>query len=212
MGLLTKPLSAVWKSIVKSADTEQWNRIRDDAIYDYQVKTRQRLAEIRQIRKTIASGTDMECVFSVIVDKAASIAGAEAAALLGLEADDNLHIYSASGPSGDMLRGCIVPLGRGITGWVAKAGRPRCNPDAYQDPRFDPAGADKLIGFHTTRAMLTVPMIGLNGITSGVIQVVNKVGQKAFDEDDIQFFLLYVAQVTAALENDSRMQQEVKRG
>ena len=55
-------------------------------------------------------------------------------------------------------------------------------PDAYADPRFNPA-IDRQTGFRT-RSMLTFPMLGYEGEVVGVLQVLNKRGGPFSEEDE----------------------------
>jgi GAF domain-containing protein len=209
MGMLTKtPMFG--GSIFKGAGAEHEAR-GDDEVYVHKLQTRRRLAVIQQIGGTIPSSMNEQLVYQRIVDRTAELVDAEAAALLLLnQAKGILHIRGANGPSGTILRGSTIPLGRGIAGWVAQEGRPLFLADIYQHPRLDLA-YDQLTGFHPPRAMLIAPLKKGESIL-GVIQALNKIGQEAFDEEDIQWFLFGAAQVSMALGNTDRMQQEVNNG
>lgn len=66
-----------------------------------------------------------------------------------------------------------LPIGRGLAGHVAATGETVNVPDAYADPRFDPA-VDRQSGYRTRNA-LVVPVWGTDGETVvGVIQVLNR--------------------------------------
>jgi class 3 adenylate cyclase len=99
-----------------------------------------------------------------------------------------------------------VALGHGIAGWVAQTGAPLLIPDAYQDPRFDPS-YDKRSGFRT-RSILTVPLKVKDEVT-GVVQVINKVGEAAFDQHDLDLFLSFASQASVALDN-ARLYERTK--
>ena len=79
-------------------------------------------------------------------------------------------------------------------------------PDAYQDPRFDPS-YDKRSGFRT-RSILTVPLKVKDEVT-GVVQVINKVGEAAFDQHDLDLFLSFASQASVALDN-ARLYERTK--
>ncbi len=70
---------------------------------------------------------------------------------------------------------------RGIAGESAQTRRTINVPDAYADPRFNPA-VDKVTGFHT-RNILTLVMTGYDGDLMGVLQLLNK-RRGAFTPDD----------------------------
>lgn len=74
------------------------------------------------------------------------------------------------------VREIRLPIGQGISGYVAKSGETLNIPDAYQDDRFDPA-TDKRTGYRT-RSILCMPiwepMGDENRPILGVLQVLNK--------------------------------------
>jgi GAF domain-containing protein len=73
---------------------------------------------------------------------------------------------------------------------VAQTGEPLLIPDAYQDPRFDPS-YDKRSGFRT-RSILTVPL-QVKDEVMGVVQVINKIGEVAFGQYDLNLFLSFAS-------------------
>ena len=97
------------------------------------------------------------------------------------------------------------------SGHVAQTKKPLNIPDAYADPRFNPA-VDKATGFHT-RNMLTVPMLSTKDEVVGVLQVLNKnpgdhcaeVEKGApgppFDAEDEEMLLALGGQAASAIEN-----------
>src|SRR5207244_9684132 len=104
-----------------------------------------------------------------------------------------------------------LPCDKGIEGHVAQTKKPLNIPDAYADPRFNPA-VDKATGFHT-RNMLTVPMISTKEDVVGVLQVLNKnPGEQAteieegkpgppFDAEDEEMLMALGGQAASAIEN-----------
>jgi adenylate cyclase len=75
-----------------------------------------------------------------------------------------------------------LPTTRGVIGFVARTGRPLRLHDAYNDPRFDPS-TDQRSGYRT-RSILCVPIFDSDGVMLGAIQVINKVGNGSFTEED----------------------------
>src|SRR5262249_29796775 len=82
---------------------------------------------------------------------------------------------------GDGVGEIRVPLGQGIAGAVPQSGDTLILGDPYSDPRFNP-DIDRRTGFQT-RNLLTLPMLGANGDTLGVFQVLNKRGGGFTPED-----------------------------
>ena len=90
-----------------------------------------------------------------------------------------------------------IPLGRGISGWVAQMGKPVISKEAEQDMRFY-KDIDKITGF-TTRSLLCVPLILQNKI-KGVIEVLNK-KEGYFEEIDAQILHTIAGQIAMVMEN-----------
>jgi len=76
-----------------------------------------------------------------------------------------------------------LPLGRGIAGWVAETGEIARVSSAREDARFS-SEADEKTGF-STGSVLAVPIQEDRGApVRGVLQLLNRRGGGAFDEDD----------------------------
>ena len=91
-----------------------------------------------------------------------------------------------------------IPADRGIVGFVATTGKTLNIPDAYQDPRFDPA-SDKRTGY-LTRNILCMPVFDSSGKLIAVTQLINK-KQGSFNSSDEEFMRAFNIQAGIALEN-----------
>ena len=85
-----------------------------------------------------------------------------------------------------------VPLGEGITGWVAQTGEPRLVPDVDQEPRYRP-------GYPDTRSELCIPLrvgdriIGVLDVQSTQIQ--------AYSQDDLRLLTTLASQLSTVIDN-----------
>ena len=86
---------------------------------------------------------------------------------------------------------------QGIAGEVVRTGEIINVPDAYADPRFNPA-IDKKTGFRT-RNMVTFPLVGIDRKIVGVLQVLNK-RDGQFDPWDHQLVETFGSQVGVAVQ------------
>ena len=95
--------------------------------------------------------------------------------------------------TGDMLR---VPVGTGITGWVAVHGVAQMLPDASNDPRATTIpGTDEDLD----ESMLLAPMT-FDDQVLGVV-VLSKLGLHQFDEDDLRLLVIYASLAAQAMAN-----------
>ena len=161
--------------------------------------------QLREMEATLAISLALTSLMGVdelltlIMDKSKEVMRAEASSLLMLDqAAGLLRFHVARGTAGAALRSATMALGHGIAGWVAQTGEPLLIPDAYQDLRFDPS-YDKRSGFRT-RSILTVPL-QVKDEVMGVVQVINKIGEVAFGQHDLNLFLSFASQASVALDN-----------
>lgn len=92
----------------------------------------------------------------------------------------------------------VVEKGKGIAGWVFQHGRFVHVPDVSADSRFE-SSVDEKTGYQT-RNLLCGPVLGMDGRTIGVIQVINKL-EGGFDEQDMELFRAFAHQAAVAVDN-----------
>lgn len=107
---------------------------------------------------------------------------------------DRLYQAAAFPPERRLPRAFRVPLGRGLTGWVARYGRPRLINDVAREARYI-AGP----GREATRSELDVPL-RLGKRTLGVLNVESE-RPKAFARDDVPYVQGLAGQLAQAIEN-----------
>ncbi|MCP5155616.1 MAG: GAF domain-containing protein [Ectothiorhodospiraceae bacterium] len=86
------------------------------------------------------------------------------------------------------LRWTYLPSHRGIASWVTANGQAAIVNDVRADERFYP-GIDEVHAFHT-RTVLAVPVIH-GGNVLGVVEVLNKRGNRLFDTSDKRAIEVY---------------------
>ena len=162
-----------------------------------------KLEQLMEASKIINSTLNLDKLLSVILE----------AATLSLEADrgtlylvDDLkqELWSKVAQGNDMVE-IRLPVGKGISGHVAKTGEIINIPDAYSDPRFNPE-VDKRTGYRT-RNMLCMPMKNKDSKIIGVFQLLNK-KNAAFEKSDEQYIDALSAHASVAIEN-ARLAQEM---
>jgi hypothetical protein len=114
------------------------------------------------------------------------------AVLIRTRAGDGLRFRAASGPAASQLVDSVIPLDRGIAGFVTQLGVGLSVADARRDRRHD-ARVDRSTGF-TTRALLAVPVKD-RGAPFGCIELLNP--PRPFDERDLEL----ATRVAASLGN-----------
>src|SRR5215510_8070193 len=148
------------------------------------------------VSKALASEIRLDDLLQVIVQEAAEVLDADRATLFLYDESRN-ELWSKTTQRLE-IKEIRVPLGIGIAGTVAKTRQLINIPDTYADARFNP-DFDKATGYRT-RSILCMPLIGNRDRLIGVIQVLNKKDQEAFNEDDESLLGGLSAHITVALE------------
>ncbi|XP_057313858.1 dual 3',5'-cyclic-AMP and -GMP phosphodiesterase 11-like isoform X2 [Hydractinia symbiolongicarpus] len=100
------------------------------------------------------------------------------------------------------------PINIGITGYVATTGETLNIPDAYNDPRFDPS-VDGGSGFKT-KTILCMPIKNSKGDIIGVVQLLNKMDGKPFNQNDENLFEAFAIFCGIAIHNTYIYEECVK--
>jgi sigma-B regulation protein RsbU (phosphoserine phosphatase) len=157
------------------------------------------MGTLHEITHALESVRNLESLLEYIMGKSQHVMQAEAASMMLVITETNeLEFKVALGPKGKEVKPFRLPIGKGISGWVAKTGKPVLIPDCYSDPRFDPS-FDKRSGFRT-RSMLCVPMIYQNKVM-GVMSVLNRTDGNPFNENDQMLFTIFASQAALSIEN-----------
>lgn len=177
-----------WRARVNKGTHESYEVCRDE--------TRERFAVLLDTG-AMSHSVDGQTMLRMSTAKLRRVMDAEGIAVL-LRHDDTLRFHVVHGPIGEIRQAATIPLGQGITGWVAQEGKPiLLNGNVYEFPRFNKI-YDCLIGF-SLRSMLTVPLKAKGSTVPGIVQVVNK-RQGGFSEDDIELLLVWASMAGMALE------------
>jgi signal transduction protein with GAF and PtsI domain len=119
---------------------------------------------------------------------------------------DELVLKASRNPHADILDRLRMPVGQGITGWVAKNKMPVAIPrKAYQDPRFKTVNA---LPEDQYEAFLSVPMMWRDRLV-GVINVQHRQA-KFHSRRDIQLISIIGFMVAAEVEL-VRMESEIEK-
>jgi len=158
-----------------------------------------KLKRILEINKKINSSTDFREVVSSILFSAIELINTEGGSLL--LADDMgqfLTFEVVVGEGREKLEGLKIPANKGIAGYIFTNNTPVISNDTENDPRFF-GDVDKVSGMKT-RKLLGVPLVK-GGIVIGVIEVVNKIDGRDFNEEDLEMLSIFAEQAAIAINN-----------
>lgn len=164
-----------------------------------------RLELIIEVSKVINSTLNLDPLLHNIIQIATKLTATEASSILLLDKKTGeLHFEAATGIKGQEVKPIVVPLDKSIAGWVVKEGEPLLIPDVRKDPRHYHQ-VDDMTQF-STRSILGVPLRVKDKVI-GVLEVLNKIDDQEFTQDDVETLTILAAQAAIAIENARLFQQ-----
>ncbi|MGE0787480.1 MAG: GAF domain-containing protein [Sandaracinaceae bacterium] len=150
-----------------------------------------------EIAQVSASATELDGLLEGVLARAVRAIEAEAGAILMAEPSGDLRFRSAVGLSSSAMRDQIIPRGSGISGWVARHGRPQVVNDVDDDERFAREVADR-IAYHP-KSIMAVPL-RFDDEQTGALELMNKHGgESPFTEEDVRTASLIANHISTAI-------------
>lgn len=166
-----------------------------------------RVALLGSLRELVAAerlASDRREVFTVILDLAIETTHAERGSIMLLSKDDGcLRMETSMGMDEEVMRKVRVPLGEGISGRVAKDGKPIMISGKAMDKDFQHPRQRS-----DAKCALCVPLVTNSHIT-GVINVSSSDSARAFTDDDMKH-LTELAGLAAEVIQRSSEHEEMK--
>jgi signal transduction histidine kinase len=170
------------------------------------VDVQERYQRIIEISQQLNSTLDIKALLKKIIFAAIDLIGTEAASILLIDpSTGGLRFEMATNINPNDMADIIVPMEGSIAGWVATHGEPRVIGDVRQEESWS-SRVDETIEFQTSN-LLAVPMRVHNNKIIGVLEAINKIGDKPFTEEDISTLTTLASQAAIAVENARLFQQ-----
>lgn len=149
-----------------------------------------------EIAQVSASAAELDDLLEGVLARAVRAIEAEAGAILLAEPSGDLRFRCAVGGDPDAVKRQTIRKGSGISGWVARHGRPQVVNDVDDDHRHAKDVADR-VGYHP-RSVLAVPLAWEDG--SGALELLNKHGgETPFTEEDVRTASLIANHISTAI-------------
>ena len=163
-----------------------------------------RYLSLVEVARVLASTLDLDRLLYQIVLAAATLTGAEAAAIILYDENKNqLFFQSSTNLDSKVMRGLEIPIDNSIAGEIIRTRNPMIILDAAKDPRHF-AGVGKSTQYQT-KSLVGVPMVAKDNII-GVLEVINK-KKGTFTEEDADVLMALGSQAAVAIENTRLFQQ-----
>jgi signal transduction histidine kinase len=157
----------------------------------------QRLEQILEISRELASMTALEPLLGKIVAVATELTDSEGASILLQDPHTGeLRFHTAVGDP--QLANISVPIEGSIAGTVLTSRQPLIVPDTRVEPRHYKKVGQR-IGSET-HSLLAVPL-QIKERCIGVLEAVNRRGDRAFSQEDVETLMALAAQAAVAIEN-----------
>jgi signal transduction histidine kinase len=161
-----------------------------------------RLTELYSLSRVISSTLEPQEVLNLIIDAAVKITSATTGSLMLIDTDSGvLNIEVARGFPPRVVSDTKLKIGEGVTGWVAKEGKPLLVPDVTKDGKY--VKIDKDI-----KSELAVPLI-IEGEVIGVVNV-DSTTTSAFTHEDMELLSTLAGQSGKIIQN-AKLYEALKR-
>lgn len=168
-----------------------------------------RLESLFEVARLLASEEDLDALLERILTEVHGVMAANAASLLlRVPGTDSLEFVETRGHVAEKIHEKRIRIGEGISGEVGRTGKTINVVDAYLDKRFNDS-FDRLSGFRTTQ-ILAMPMLYKEEVV-GVMSVMNKKNDTAFDEDDERILRIFCDQASIAVINAQERRRYSKK-
>lgn len=152
-----------------------------------------KLAAIFEIGKALNEEGEPAVLFQLIVDRAVSLMGASSGSIILLDRESGVLRIEAERGLGDEVKERVrLRIGEGITGWVAREGKPVLVPDVREDPRYVEANPK-------VRSEMAVPIMWGSEVV-GVLNL-DHYEPQAFTDEDLELLIALGHSAGVALRN-----------
>lgn len=164
------------------------------------------LTLLNRVSQLFSSTLNLDQVLKTVLSEIHALMNVPAASFwLCNPETEELICRQATGPGHEQVIGWHLPLGQGLTGWVARHGEPLLVPDTRADTRHF-KGVDQQINLEI-RSILSIPL----KVQDSVIGVLNLADTEVdrFTEEELTHLEPLVASATFAIEN-ARLHTQVQ--
>ena len=153
-----------------------------------------------ELTQDLGSSLSLDETLSVVATRLKRIVPFDAIAVYVCR-EGRLHPEFVSGENLRFLSSLQIPVGQGLSGWVAQTGRTILN----GNPAVESGYLDNPAMFTTLRSAVAVPLAGLNG-TLGVMTLY-QTDRDAFSSDHVRVLQAISSKVSLAMENALKYRQ-----
>jgi two-component system, sensor histidine kinase PdtaS len=212
-GLVVSELLQAYGSAQEEQRTREW-----------ETHLLNRVAELDGLHRIISAANstlDLDSSLQTVVETIAQVVGVEVCSVYIYDKHrDELILRAARGVNQASIGQAVTSLGKGVTGWAARVGRPVVVRDVLEDPRFT---VEPQLGDEPFHSMLAVPIVLFSAERfqfsadklQGVINIQTK-GPRDFTQEEVNFvevaageLAFFIANAQLYQQTDERLQMKV---
>jgi len=168
------------------------------------------LSSLYNVSQRITADTDVLGLLERILDTSMAVLKASDGSLMLMDEETGELVFAVvRGEAAGRLESFRLPKGQGIAGAVAASRKPEIILDPRRDPRFY-SQVDEALGFRT-RSMVCVPIYLDDGRVLGVINILNKVSDREFTQDDLDLIMVVAQLAATAMRRAERAAEQLER-
>jgi len=200
-----RPVSPSDLALLEAIASQAGVAIENARLYN-EARTRQRWLEgVREIGEAILSRAHPDEALQVITERAAELVDADLALVAVPDGPGQLRVAYAHGMNANGLLGMRFPAAGSIAGDVIRTRTAAVVPNAATDERaYGPLVATGGFG------PVVIAPLAARGSAFGTLSAANRLGERAFGEEQVNLLATFADQAAVALEY-ARAQQDVER-
>jgi diguanylate cyclase (GGDEF)-like protein len=161
---------------------------------------RQEVQALFEISQDLGNSLSLDETLSVLAVRLRRIIPHHSFAIW-LRRDNILRADYVSGDDFRLLSTLEIPIGQGLSGWVAENRKPILN----GNPSVEPGYLNDPTKFSTLRAAIAVPLEGVNGVLGAI--TLYHAERDAFTKDHLRILLAISSKIALSIENALRFRQ-----
>lgn len=192
------PFTAEDQKLIISLSNEIVMVIENAMLFNERERKVVELDNLLKATVAIASAMQLDPLLDTIMELGMNVMDAEGCSVLLVdEKEKKLQFVAASGAKKEEVKKLSLDMGEGVAGWVVQNDQPLLIDDVSKDDRFSKKVDETLA--QKTKSLICVPL-KVKERTIGVMEVMNKRGDRTFTERDMVLFKPLSAQAAVAIE------------
>jgi len=155
---------------------------------------------IFELSQTLGNSLSLQETFSVMASRLRKLVPYDSVALYVLR-NSVLKPAFVTGSDYALFSSLEIPVGQGLSGWVAEHQKPIVN----GNPSVEPGYLNDPTKFSTLNSALAVPLVGASGVV-GVLAVYHR-ATDAFSRDQLRIVLAIASKLSVSIENALKYEQ-----